>query len=181
MNPGTAPDLFTPFYQLKKHCEASIFTIQRTVDEKNIEMLQLMNANSLDTKDRAIKFKVQDILFHQTRRNLFSMALNVSKHLILNYIQFEAAPNNFTVHLETLLWVLDSLGNVYDLHQIRYQITLAYGKEMLAELEEFNNIDQVALEVEAQPLSEGAYIEEYTKISKKCYYHGLIKSQSSLI
>jgi len=163
MNTQQEADFLTILYQLKKSFEDSTFFLQRSLDEKNIDMLLLANTNSLDPKDRAVQLKVQDAFMTETRKNLFHMALNVTKHLLLSHQKFETSSENLSVHLETLLWILQRLESIYDLEQFRASIVNGYGESRLVELERFNNINPPSLEKEAQPQTQEGYLEEYAR------------------
>jgi len=163
MNPEQEANFLSILHHLKQNFQDSVFTLQRSLDEKNIDMLQLANANSLDAKDRAVQAKVQDALKTETRRNLSHMALNVTKHLLLSYQKFESSSENLSVHLETLLWILQRIENIYDIEQFRSTMAAIYGENKLTELGKFRNINPPSLEKEAQPQSEESYLEEYTK------------------
>ena len=162
-------DYFGLLYKLANYCEDSIFTIQRSLDEKNIEMLQLLHVDSFDSRNKAIQHKIHEAFSSQLKITLFTTLLNATKHLIINNENIKSLPDSSPCELETILWILDKLGNSYFQVQIKHIFECVYGKENLERLEQYLNLDPETLAQGSQLPVEPCSIDEYVKNMQDLY------------
>ena len=128
------------FQAVLTYCQASILQTEQLINESNIELFNLLQANSMNPM-KEILDKAHSTLSLKRKHDVFH-AISHETQTIMNQKSYDPFGNNSAVHYETLLWLLLKFKNHHQITQnLRTALQTSYGSQTLSYLEQFNNIN----------------------------------------